>query len=519
MFDQLSPGELVAVVEDAHRLESMQMARKLAAVAQLLGLRVEEELAIDEDARSMIAGFARTTAEVSAALNMTAAGARHVVMQAEVLDCRLPRLAALLAAGRVDWATVEVVITRTELVDEEKCVALDAVLADKVGRWRCWSRQGIIDAVDHEVKTIDADAAKQRRVVAFDERGVNVTTGLDGMARVRANMSAQAGAAFDRRLSELAKQVCAKDPRTLKQRRADAVDALVDGVGLACMCESPDCQYREVQSPAPATRAVMNVIAPASTVAGDGQAPGYLAGFGVIDADVVRELATDAVHRQVAQPSVSDCEALRYRPSAALDRWVRCRDLTCRFPGCTVPAVRCDVDHTEPFNHADPATGGLTVPWNLACYCREHHRIKTFGGWCDRQLADGTIVWTSPAGQTYSTSPGGAEVFPELRQSRPRSDRDRKRIAEARKRLAERRPVNEYHRYRNREAAREIDGRQWRNHFRRMRVLFHGETTETKPSKSPFARWVNDPAEPEELPADWQPPPLTTSDPDEPPPF
>ncbi len=55
--------------------------------------------------------------------------------------------------------------------------------------------------------------------------------------------------------------------------------------------------------------------------------------------------------------------------------------------------------------------------------------------------------------------------------------------------------------------------------IRRMRVLFHGETTETKPSKSPFARWVNDPAEPEELPADWQPPPLTTSDPDEPPPF
>ncbi len=77
------------------------MGGKLGAVGELLGLRVEGELAMDEDGRCMMAGFARRTAEVSAALNMTAAGKRHVVIQSEVLDCRLPRLEALLAAGRV----------------------------------------------------------------------------------------------------------------------------------------------------------------------------------------------------------------------------------------------------------------------------------------------------------------------------------------------------------------------------------------------------------------------------------
>ncbi|MGK2879308.1 MAG: hypothetical protein ACSLE6_00455, partial [Mycobacterium sp.] len=37
-----------------------------------------------------------------------------------------------------------------------------------------------------------------------------------------------------------------------------------------------------------------------------------------------------------------------YRPSAALAAAIRARDLHCRFPNCTVPADRCDIDHCEP---------------------------------------------------------------------------------------------------------------------------------------------------------------------------
>ena len=33
-----------------------------------------------------------------------------------------------------------------------------------------------------------------------------------------------------------------------------------------------------------------------------------------------------------------------------------------------------DIDHTIPFNHANPKAGGLTVPWNLKCLCRHHYR-------------------------------------------------------------------------------------------------------------------------------------------------
>ena len=40
--------------------------------------------------------------------------------------------------------------------------------------------------------------------------------------------------------------------------------------------------------------------------------------------------------------------------------------------------------------------------------------MKTFGGWHDHQQPDGTITWTSPRGQTYTTHPGSRLLFPSL---------------------------------------------------------------------------------------------------------
>jgi hypothetical protein len=40
--------------------------------------------------------------------------------------------------------------------------------------------------------------------------------------------------------------------------------------------------------------------------------------------------------------------------------------------------------------------------------------LKTFGGWRDKQLADGTVIWLLPDGQTYVTMPGSALLFPNL---------------------------------------------------------------------------------------------------------
>jgi len=56
----------------------------------------------------------------------------------------------------------------------------------------------------------------------------------------------------------------------------------------------------------------------------------------------------------------------------------------------------------------------LAAEANLECYCRTHHLVKTFWGWRDQQLPDGTIILNSPSGKTYVTTPGSALLFPSL---------------------------------------------------------------------------------------------------------
>ncbi|WP_370500036.1 DUF222 domain-containing protein [Mycolicibacterium sp. jd] len=96
-----------------------------------------------------------------------------------------------------------------------------------------------------------------------------------------------------------------------------------------------------------------------------------------------------------------------YRPSAKLAAFVRARDLFCRYPGCDVPAEHCDLDHVVPYPY------GPTHPSNLNCKCRTHHLGKTFAeGWQEQQLPDGTVVWTTPAGQRCTTVPGSWLFLP-----------------------------------------------------------------------------------------------------------
>ncbi len=109
-------------------------------------------------------------------------------------------------------------------------------------------------------------------------------------------------------------------------------------------------------------------------------------------------------------------ETDRYRPSAEVERMVKARDGRCRFPGCQVPVRFVDLDHVQAFDHDDPAVGGATSPWNLACLCRRHHRVKQLPGWRVQLFADGTMTWTDPSGVTRAT-------WPEDHRPVPRPDR------------------------------------------------------------------------------------------------
>lgn len=520
-LDSFGTTELVGAIESTYRLESALTGRRLAVVATLLRRRGAAEQRDTERAYASVDAVEQTCAEVAAALNLSAMAASYQVYYAEALDTRLPRIAELLTAGRTDWRTVQAIISRTDLVNDTVIADLDKALADRIGAWRGWSRQRIINAVDTQVLAIDPDAAHQRRRHADDEREIGITAQPDGMAELWGTVTAADATVFDHKLSELAKTVCCHDPRTMAHRRADALYSLSTGTALRCRCERPECPARNTDTDTTrqgGAQVIVNVLAGADTLAGHSQHPGYLEGYGVIDAEQLRELAATAAHR-ILDNSALDAGALRYHPSAALERAIRCRDLTCRFPGCDRPAEHCDVDHTIPFNHADPANGGLTVPGNLKCLCRQHHRLKTFlggpTGWCEEQLPDATVIWTSPTGKAYRTTPAGTELFENplpARRACPRARERAARKARARNHNRTQRRINDAERALQQARKDEIDARRFRNHMRDMLLLFKGTA-----STSPFCTWINDPREPEELPPDWQPPPPPPPEPDAPP--
>ncbi|MEU0496783.1 DUF222 domain-containing protein [Mycobacterium sp. NPDC006124] len=158
-----------------------------------------------------------------------------------------------------------------------------------------------------------------------------------------------------------------------------------------------DLTLTEAMTPTPGTLANLR---PAALMGGQ-FLPGAVARRATIGATI-----TPIVHPGQAPPEN------RYRPSKKLADFVRCRDMTCRFPGCRMPATQTDIDHTIPWPH------GPTTASNLKCLCRRHHLLKTFwggeNGWREGQLDDGTIIWTAPDGQEFITTPGSRLLFPEL---------------------------------------------------------------------------------------------------------
>lgn len=408
MFEASSATALLDTMRQSQRGERVAIAHRLLAAGRLCQRRMSAIDAADR-AQWCIDNWDAVAAEVAAELGISQGRASTQMDYGLQLIERLPKFGALFASGAIDYRIVIAAVFRTGLIsDPDTLVDVDERLARSAAGWNTLSQKRITEILDWLVREIDPDAVRVARK-ADDDRHVEIGPAQDGMAEIWGRVRAADAAAIDQRLDQLAATVCRDDPRTARQRRADAVGALgANNSTLVCECDSTECPARTDGEPG---QIVIHLLAEADTVTGEGDAPALLPGYGAIPAETVRALAARAKLRPVIAGKELSTEP-RYRPSTALAEFIRCRDLTCRFPGCDRPAAVADIDHTVPY----PV--GPTHPSNLKLLCRAHHLLKTFyagpGGWADRQLPDGTVIWTSPSGRTYTTKPGGALFFPRL---------------------------------------------------------------------------------------------------------
>ncbi|MGV0611405.1 HNH endonuclease signature motif containing protein [Mycobacterium kansasii] len=397
-------AQLVERICAATRAENRAAAAQLVAIGELFAYRLSrcsetEDWAVDT--------MEAVAAEVAAALRISQGLAASRLRYARVMRERLPQVAEVFKAGEIDYLAFQTLAYRTDLIEDSAVLAaVDGELFVKLPRWPSMSRGRLGAQVDKIVANADADALR-RRTKQQRDREICIDEVQGGISLIRGRLLSPHAHALEQRLDALANTVCPRDPRSRHQRRADALGALAAGADrLGCRCGHRECAAGT--RPA-ATPVVIHVIAESAAVAGSGSITASEMGAdGLITAELIAELAVSAKLVPLTHPGDAAPEP-GYVPSKALADFVRCRDLTCRWPGCDRPASRCDLDHTIPVSQ-----GGPTHASNLKCYCRTHHLVKTFWGWREQQLPDGTLILTSPAGRTHVTTPGSALLFPNL---------------------------------------------------------------------------------------------------------
>lgn len=446
MFESLSAAGLIDVIAARARASAAADAEKYAAIAELQRRRCIEG---DERRHWAADDWDGAAAEIGAALNIGHGRALSEMDVAVMLRDRFPRVAALFGQGLLTGRRAWKIEQRTGLLTDPAALeAMDAVLAERIIGWGSLSEWKLEQVLDAEIERIDPAAVRKVRESVRDRDVVFGKDNESGMTSFWGRMSGPDAAIGDAQITRMARSVCADDPRTLKQRRGDAHAALLAGCTvLTCLCDNPACTARTAED-GRAASVVIHVITDqvtldAATADPDIHGPrdldddydendendeedvddapaakpsGPLAiipGHGVVPPTLLADLVARGATVTPLTVPTGDAEP-RYRPSAATDEFVRLRDLTCRAPGCDRLAEYTDLDHTIPY----PA--GATHPGDLKCYCRKHHLIKTFhDGWSDEQLADGTVVVTTPTGHTYTTKPAITLLFPRWNVSTP----------------------------------------------------------------------------------------------------
>jgi hypothetical protein len=338
-----------------------------------------------------LAAYARATEgdefaclEVAARLHISDAAARRRLRFAVTLTGRLPETLAALRQGWIEEFKAQLIADAVEPLSDEHALVVESRVLDKAGQQ---TPNQLRHRLAKVVMAVDPGGAEERRRERMRSRRVESQPTEPGMAMLTVHHSAEKIAAAQAVITGRARELKALggDTRTLAQIEADvACDLILGG-------ESGARRVVEVHLTMPETTAL------------GGDAPGEVDGLPVT-AQAARELMRDAtswrwLRTDPTSGVVTDLTYPRYTPPAVLADWVKVRDRTCRFPGCTRAARGCDVDHRTPWPH------GPTSDTNCGCLCRRHHRAKHEGGWQVKTIEPGWLEWTSPLGFTHRVAP------------------------------------------------------------------------------------------------------------------
>ncbi|WP_156762239.1 HNH endonuclease signature motif containing protein [Microbacterium karelineae] len=447
-----------------------EKAELLAQLAEIADAEGRRSVASDgpEYARRAMA------AEVAAATRVHPSAAKNRIEQAERLTSDYPVTHEALKSGRISKRHADVIAATGAGLDPGARASLDA-LAVPFAETR--TPRELEKITQKQAAVLAPTSLRERHQAAREERRVVVTDREDGMSELWAYLPTFEARAIYDRATEMAKiiktdrrrarrafdrdhgfapedgwaapvtgtldgtdpvAVAASDRRTMDQLRAD----LIADVLLSAEPTGHELHASGTGATLTGIAATVQVTIPVTQILDPDEGTAWADDGGLVSPDTARIVAGSAAgwERLFVRPETGEIVAVdRYRPSEAQRRALIGRDMTCRFPGCTTPARKADLDHSREY-----ARGGPTTIENLAALCEPHHMMKHHSGWRLRQVGGGVIEWTSPAGMVYTDEPVSRVFFqetPEAAEDEAREERREAEEARCEERARERREI------------------------------------------------------------------------------
>ncbi len=338
--------------------------------------------------------------ELVAVLGRTPDGGKAYV--GRVIECawRLPNVYEAVVAGRLAPWRAERIADLTRGLSAEAAGFVDRQL---------WNASGVGWAqlerlVAEAVLRFDPDKAEADRAKAADHRHFDIgDVDEHGLVHLDGLLDAADGHDLDQAVGRRA-EVLGRlgDDSSLDVRRSKAAAELARQ-DLALDLLVPDPDTGEVVATVPGRKVVLNVHVTDTSLTGDHPLVNPVGrwdeGRCPVTTAQIREWLRSKSTTIIVRPVIDLADHVPVTAYEIPDRHktrVALRDHTCRFPHCTRPATRCDIDHHQPHDQ-----GGPTCPCNLVPLCRRHHRAKTHSTWRYDTITSGSYVWTSPNGYRF----------------------------------------------------------------------------------------------------------------------
>ncbi len=473
--DLLSDDELIGVLHAARRLANLadyQLTVVIATFTSRRRAQLAASIAAGQPTGCRDGGF--PGAELAMELMETPYQVGLLTDTAVELTTRLPRTLAGMASGQIDLGRAMAIAASTASLPDDDAARADEILAAAAPGKRPDQLARKASALEMKLNP-EAVRARKERARQLDQR-VEARREASGNASLSGRELAVTDVmASNAYIDSVARRLAnAGVEGTLPRLRAltlidltqgrDPLRRLMPRTTAPGMRPGPPAQSTPGTAPLPA---VINLIVPASTLLGAGNAPAFAAGWDLLDGDdtraVVRAASRNPATRWCVTVTAPDGTAVAHGCAVGQHPWPVDRPGTTDGPPGNGPPprdpgpsygqqlhellsrlgieprgiARRSCEHVDAENryvpsrrlrhlirarsrtcsapacgkqavhcdldHTDPYPRGLTCQCNLTPKCRRHHRVKQAPGWTVSQPNPDTAVWTTPSGRTHVT--------------------------------------------------------------------------------------------------------------------